>query len=146
MYFDFNTFQEMVPVPIQIYNESEFKETAANGTTGCHDAKPLPNNTDDVPYYIIGDNVFDLRTKMMKPFTHRTMDREERIFRCRLSKARCVLENAFGILLNRFGILLSIMEHLVSTVRFIVETFVFTSNSTKPYENSLSRISEPATR
>ena len=65
---------------------------------------------------------------MMKPYSHRTMDREERIFSYRLSRARRVVENAFGILANRFRILLSTMGHSVSTVRLIVKTCLLLHN------------------
>ena len=111
-----------------MYNESELREAVEDGSIGFPDADPLPNDTEDVPYYFIGDDAFALRTTMMKPYSHRTMDREERIFSYRLSRARRVVENAFGILANRFRILLSTMGHSPSTVRQIVKTCIILHN------------------
>ena len=59
-----------------------------------------------MPYFIIGDDTFPLKTWMMKPFSKRNMVHEERIFNYILLRARCIVENAFGILANIFAILL----------------------------------------
>ena len=56
----------------------------------------------------------------MKPFPHRLMTNEERIFNYRLSRARRVVENAFGILTNRFRCLLSVMPQSPSRVESVV--------------------------
>lgn len=111
-----------------MYNDSELKEAAEDGTIGFPDADPLPNDNEDVPYFFIGDDAFALKTTMMKPYSHRSMDREEHIFSYRLSRARRVVENAFGILANRFRILLTAMGHAPSTSRLIVKTCVILHN------------------
>jgi len=69
-----------------------------------------------------------LRPTMMKPFTLRGLTTEERIFNCRLSRARKVVENAFGILANRFQVMSSTMQHQVSTVKLIVKTCLILHN------------------
>ena len=58
---------------------------------------------------------------MMKPYSRRDLDSEERIFNYRLSRDRRVVENAFGILANRFQVLLITMQHHPSTVKVIVK-------------------------
>ena len=112
----------------QIYNDSELKQCAEDGTLGLPDPEPLPNDTQNVPYYFVGDDAFSLRSTMMKPYSQRCLQNEERIFNYRLSRARRVSENAFGILANRFQVLLSTMQHEPSTVKLIVKTCLILHN------------------
>ena len=51
----------------QIYNESELKECLNNGTIRFPDPDPIPNDNQDMPYFILGDDAFGLRTNLMKP-------------------------------------------------------------------------------
>ena len=55
-------------------------------------------------HYIVADDAFPLQENMMKPFSHKDMIHQHRIFNYRLSLARRVVENAFGILSNRFRV------------------------------------------
>ncbi|XP_052242474.1 putative nuclease HARBI1 [Dreissena polymorpha] len=86
------------------------------------DPQPFPNDTVDMPYFLVGDDAFSLRENMQKPKGHRVLTTDDRILNYRLSRARRVSENAFEILANRFQILLTKMNHSPSTVRLIVKT------------------------
>lgn len=66
---------------------------------------PLPGTNEDVPYVFLGDSAFALNKNLMKPFPFKNINREQRIFNYRLSRARRVVENAFGILSSRFRVL-----------------------------------------
>ena len=59
-----------------------------------------------MPYVFVGDDAFPLMENLMKPFSHRNLSREDRIFNYRLSRVSRIVENAFGILASRFRILL----------------------------------------
>lgn len=93
-----------------IYNRSNLEPALRNETLGLPDQCPLPNDDQDTPYFIVGDDAFPLRTYIMKPFSGRYLSRTERIFNYRLSRARRVVENAFGILANRFRCLLTTLH------------------------------------
>jgi hypothetical protein len=54
-----------------LYNESEFKEGLQdNDIAGFPEPDPLPGDTQDVPYFLVGDDAFGLRTYMMKPYAN----------------------------------------------------------------------------
>ena len=112
----------------QIYNASELKECVEDGSLGLPDPDPLPNDSQDVPYFFVGDDAFALRPNMMKPYSLRGLTQQERIFNYRLSRARRVVENAFGILANRFQVLLSTMQQHPETVKLIVTACMLLHN------------------
>lgn len=113
----------------QIYSYSDLKYGLENSTImGWPRPDPLPNDTQDVPYFIVGDDVFSLRTFLMKPFSARNLTGEDRIYNYGLSRARRVVENAFGIMVNRFQIMLTTMQHHAETVRLIVKACILLHN------------------
>ena len=112
-----------------IYNHSALKEALEkNDLVGFPQPEPLPGDTQDVPYFLVGDDAFALRTSMMKPFANKGMTKKQRIFNYRLSRARRVVENAFGILANRFQVLASRMLHEPDNVRLVVKACVLLHN------------------
>ncbi|XP_076029145.1 uncharacterized protein LOC143017992 [Oratosquilla oratoria] len=112
-----------------MFNHSELKEGLENDSiTGWPRPDPLPNDTQGVPYFIVGDDAFSLRTYLIKPYSGRNITREERIYNYRLSRPRRVVENAFGIMVNRFQVMLATMQHHADTVRLIVKACMVLHN------------------
>lgn len=112
-----------------IYNNSALQQALQrNDIIGFPQPDPLPGDTVDVPYFLVGDDAFALRTYMMKPYNCRMMSRKQRIYNYRLSRARRVVENSFGILANRFQVLLTTMMHEADTVRLLVKACVLLHN------------------
>lgn len=66
--------------------------------------KPLPQRNTPVPFVIVGDEAFPLKSYLIKPYPSRNLDHNRRIFNYRLSRGRGIVENVFGILTSRFGV------------------------------------------
>lgn len=78
-----------------------------------------PISGDNLTYVVVADDAFPLRESIMKPYSHRDLTKDQKIFNYRLSRARGVVENAFGILANRFRILLTTIMLPVDKVQTI---------------------------
>ncbi len=98
----------------QIFNHCELKEAIEDRTIGFAPEDPLPKDDRLIPYFILGDDAFALKTWLMKPFS------QQRISNYRLSRGRRIVENAFGILANCFLYLLSPLRQEPETMKSIV--------------------------
>ena len=89
-----------------IYNDSPMFQGIQDETIKLPPPEPLPNDNEDTPYFLIGDNAFPLRQHMLKPY----LDNEQLVFNYRLSHARRVVKNLFDIMASRFRCLLQTLE------------------------------------
>jgi hypothetical protein len=111
-----------------VFNVSELKEGLENNTLGMPPAEPLPGDDRPMPYFLVGDDAFVLKTWMMKPYSTKHLTVAERIFNYRLSRARRIVENAFGILANRFRVLLTTIQMEPEAVTTLVMACVCLHN------------------
>jgi len=82
----------------------------------------------DLPYFIVGDEAFPLKTNLMRPYPGKHTDKQQRVFNYRLSRARRVVENAFGILSNRFRIFHTTINTNVQVADKIIKATVVLHN------------------
>ena len=112
----------------QIFNASQLKRRIEDGRIGFPDPAPITQGGQDVPYFILADDAFAVKTWLMKPYGRRMLTRKERIANYRISRGRRVVENAFGILVSRFRVMRTTIELPPETVREVVFTCVVLHN------------------
>ena len=86
----------------QLFNSSELKNILEDGSIAFPPPSPLPEENFNLPYYLLGDDAFALRTWRMKPYSRRNMDNGQRIFNYHLLRGRRIVENVFGITAQKF--------------------------------------------
>ena len=104
----------------QIFNACQLKRRVEDGRIGFPNPAPITQGGRDIPYFILADDAFALKTWLMKPYGRMMLTREERIANCRISRGRRVVENAFGILVSRFRVMLTTIELPPETVRDVI--------------------------
>ena len=100
---------------VQIVSQLQLRAGIIDGTIISPAAEPLPADDRPMPYFLIRDDAFSLRTWLMKPFSGRMLPDDQRIFNYRLSCVCRVVEKAFGIMANRFGCLLTTINQSKAT-------------------------------
>lgn len=88
-----------------IFKESVFGQKFENNTMNLPKSALIFENEDYLPYCLVGDEVFPLKTYLLRPYPGiQNAEYEKRIFNYRLSRARRTIENSFGILASRWRI------------------------------------------
>ena len=89
-----------------VFAKTRLRQQLEEDTLGLPGAEPITADGPEVPYFLVGDEAFPLKTWLMKPVPRRNLTFNERIYNYRISRARRVVENAFGILANKWRCLL----------------------------------------
>lgn len=104
-----------------VYGESTLKKAIASNSLNL----PLPvclqgNLAFPMNYHIVGDDAFPMSSNLMKPYPHRNLEKEKRVFNYRLSRARRVVENAFGILAHRWRVFLTTIKMCPDKLTYVI--------------------------
>lgn len=101
--------------------DCKFGKALVNGDLDIPSPGPLPGTTRTVPYVFIGDESFQLRKDVMRPFPARQREDERRVFNYRLNRAKRCAENAFNLTVLRWQILLRKINLPPADVDYIVK-------------------------
>lgn len=104
---------------------------------GNNAPEPSDVNGQMLPYVILGDDAFPLRTWLMKPYPGRSLSRERLIFNYRLSRSRRTIENAFGVLTARWRIFKRPIRAHVTTVDLITKACLCLHNYLNLTDNAM---------
>lgn len=78
-------------------------EAFANNSLGVPDPVPVEDFDVPIPYFIVGNDIFALKTWPRRSFPGRSkLSEAQQIFNYHLSRARFVIESTFGILRERW--------------------------------------------
>ena len=103
-----------------VYNESTLKKVVLNNMVNLPPPATIEGIASKINVHIVGDDAFAMDKNLMKPYPHKSLDKEKRIFNYRLSRARRVVENAFGILTNRWRVFLTRIKLCPDKVTYLV--------------------------
>jgi len=103
-----------------VFKNAGLSSALADNSLHLPQAKTLPGGSIPVPHLIVADDAFPLKPYIMKPYSHRGLSYDERIFNYRLSRARRIVENAFGIMANRFRVFMKSMALEPEAVELLV--------------------------
>ncbi|GFS21938.1 protein ALP1-like [Elysia marginata] len=88
-----------------VYRTSQISKLLEEGKLNIPTSKFNVNSTErTIPFMIVGDEAFPLKTYLLKPYAAKTLDQDKRIHNYRHSRARRTVECAFGILAKKFEI------------------------------------------
>ena len=128
------------------YGSNKDSGVLAQSKMGCHfdDGKMnLPNPStligcqyDPLPYFLVGDEIFPLKTWLMRPYPGKGIQEEESIYNYRHSRARRVIENAFGILVARWRIFNVPINASVENIERYVNAAIVLHNYLRQTENA----------
>ncbi|XP_031357873.1 protein ALP1-like [Photinus pyralis] len=79
-----------------IFANSALGKALQRGSLHVPKDATLPNTNIQLPYVIVADEAFPLKTYIMRPYPGDNLDDRKRNFNYRLSRARRTSENAFG--------------------------------------------------
>ena len=90
-----------------MFADSTLKQALTSNSLDLPSSSTISGISSKIEYHIVGDDAFPLTMRIMKPYPHRNLVKEKRIYNYRLSRARKVVENAFGILAHRWRVFLT---------------------------------------
>ena len=111
-----------------ILNESEFGQAFEKYQSELNIPSPELVKNLMLPYVLLGDDVFGLKTWLMNPYPGKCLLEDKRIYNYRHSSARTTIENSFGILSAKWRIFRRPIRAGVDTVENVIKAAVCLHN------------------
>lgn len=110
-----------------IFDTSSIRRFVDQAGTLLPPPKPIKNGK-ILPHVFLGDDGFQLKENLMRPYPGKFVEKSCRVFNYRLSRARLVVENSFGILAARWRIFHTCIEADDDLILLIIESSVILHN------------------
>ncbi|XP_018405515.1 PREDICTED: putative nuclease HARBI1 [Cyphomyrmex costatus] len=121
-----------------IFANSKFGQRLERNEMNLPQPSAVEPNGPPLPYVLVADEAFALKSYMMRPYPRCSrLNRQEKIFNYRLSRARRVVESAFGIMVARWRIYRRPIIASISTAIKIVQATTCLHNFIIKNENKL---------
>lgn len=118
-----------------IFARSETKSCIENNKMSLPAHVPLPDQSAEVPYFMLGDAAYPLKSYLLTPFSG-NLTPDMQIYNYRHARARRCVECAFGVLSARWRVLKSSIATDVTTAETIVLAAVVLHNAIITLEKS----------
>ena len=120
-----------------VLNNSKIGEGLERGTLSIPSDEKIPGIDGlDMPYYLLGDEIFPLEPYLMRPYPG-TQPEPGQVFNYRQSRARLPIENSFGILVARWRIFECPIQTNQDNAKSFVMACLCLHNYLRMTENSL---------
>ena len=119
-----------------VLNNSKLGERLQRGTLHIPPDEKIPGIDKEIPYFLLGDEIFPLEPWLMRPYPGNQPEPEQ-IFNYRQSRSRLPIENSFGILVARWRIFETPIQAKPSNVISYVMACLCLHNYLRLTENSL---------
>jgi len=120
---------------------SNLGKSLENGSLNIPNDEILPNTNISVPYVILGDEAFPLKTYLMRPYPGKQLDDlSKQIYNYRVCRTRRVVENCFGILAQKFRIYNRRIQSKPENVDYIILATCVLHNYIKKYSNCANEV------
>ncbi|XP_040193133.1 protein ALP1-like [Rana temporaria] len=92
----------------RIFRESTFGRRIHAGQLNIPESRPLPCTEEpSLPLVMVADEAFGLAENLMRPYSGYGLNRQQKVYNYRLSRARRVVECAFGVCTAKWRVLLT---------------------------------------
>ncbi|XP_073413830.1 uncharacterized protein [Dendrobates tinctorius] len=104
--------------------------------------RPLPGSTHPVPFVMVSDEAFPLKSNLLRPYPRRALDDRRRVFNYRLSRARRYVECTFGIMCSQWRIFHTAIQLDTQTADTVIKACCVLHNYAREYATDVDEESQ----